>query len=308
MYFRKEDMNRELLLGALDEMKFWGRIVFEHLKFHRQAVDPGNERAFRTIDRYGTEVEKFYNACIFPVIPESATSQMLFQLTEQTLNTVIPAKNFKSFLQKEIADCRILSLIDPDLAGHLVRETDYFIGQLRYSRGEPTPTRAVLGIPDGTKRALTVPRRILPTLRGNTLFTSAVENIMFFSRIQGEHARHVTLVTRPVIQEDIRLQAEEFEKLMFANIEKAENVENTGSGFNQLVSETSKLAAEFRDFSFFVNDALHECAVPTGRVNAWPLLADHIARESQYFVDVMNRISGKAPAPPPNAPYYPYII
>jgi hypothetical protein len=307
MYFRKEDMKHDLLLGALDEMKFWGRIVFEHLKFHRHAVDPGNERAFRTIDQYEVAVEQFYNAYIFPV-QESASSQMLFRLTQQTLDTIIPARNFKSFLNKEIAACRILSLIDPDLADHLIRETDYFIGQVRYARGEPTPTRAVLGIPDGTKRALTVPRRILPVLRGNTLFTSAVENIMFFSRIHGEHARHVTLVTRPKIQEDIRLQAEEFEKLMFANIERAEKVEDTGTGYDELIRESSKLAAEFRDFSFFVNDALHECAVPTGRVNAWPLLADHIAREAQYFVDVLNRISGKAPAPPPNTPYYPYIL
>ncbi|MDD2573766.1 MAG: DUF2935 domain-containing protein [Bacillota bacterium] len=307
MYIRKEDINRDLLLGALDEMKFWGRIVFEHLKFHRQAVDPGNERAFRAIDRYEAQVEKFYNAYIFPV-PKSTPNQTLFYLTEQTLNVVIPARNFKSFLNKEIAACRLLSLIDPDLAEHLIRETDYFIGQVRYSRGEPTPTRAVLGMPDGARRALTVPRRILPRLNSNMLFTSTVENIMFFSRIHGEHARHVTLVTRPKLQEDIRLQAEEFEKLMFDNIEKAEKVEDTGTGFDELVDDSLNLAIQFRDFSFTVNIALHECAVPTGRVNAWPLLADHIAREAQYFVDVMNRISGKSPTPPPDTPYYPYII
>lgn len=307
MDMRKKDINRDLLLGALDEMKFWGRIVFEHLKFHRQAVDPGNERAFRTIDRYQVRVESFYNAYIFP-IPESISNQRLLQLTEQTMAVVIPARNFKGFLNKEIADCRILSLIDPDLAGHLIRETDYFIGQVHYSRDETTPTRAVLGIPNGTKRALTVPRRILHRLDSNRLFTSAVENIMFFSRIHGEHAQHMTLITRPEIQRDIREQAEEFRDRMFANIDRTRKVESTGTGFDKLLRDSLDLAIEFRDFSFTVNVALHECAVPTGRVNAWPLLADHIAREAQYFVDVLNRISGKTPTPPPDMPYYPYIL
>jgi hypothetical protein len=140
------------------------------------------------------------------------------------------------------------------------------------------------------------------------LATAAIENIMFFSRIHGEHAHHITLVVRPEIQEDIRLKAKRFEEQLFDNIKKASQVENTGAGLNDLITSSLKLAADFRDFTFFVNDALHRCAVPTGRVNAWPLLADHIAREAQYFVDVMSRISSGEAEPPPTTPIYPYIV
>lgn len=298
--------NRNLLLGALDEMKFWVRIIFEHLKFHRHGVDPGNERAFRVIDKWVISVENFYNTNIFPV-SETASNQIIANLIAQTLNLIIPARNFKAFLTQEISACRLLSLIDPSLADHLRRETDYFIGQLRYMRGEPTPTRETLGIPNGTIMALTVPRRVLPTLQGNDFFRSSIENIMFFSRIHGEHAHHITLITRPEIQEDIRLKASQFEKLLFDNIQKAKTVEDTGTGFNELVNESFTLASDFRDFMIGINDALHRCAVPTGRVNAWPLLADHITREAQYFVDILSRISTGIPAPPPIPPIYPYI-
>lgn len=298
---------RNLLLGALDEMKFWVRIVFEHLKFHRHGVDPGNERAVRTIDEYAIRVEQFYNANIFPV-PETTPDPSLAQLTERTLGVIVPVRDFKAYLTQEITACRLLTLIDPSLSDHLRRETDYLIGQLRYTRGEPTPTRETLGIPDGTKRALTVPRRVLTTLQGIEFFIGTIENIMFFSRIHGEHAQDITLVTRPEIQEDIRLRAQQFEQLFFANIQRAQTVENTGTGFNELVSESYTLAIQFRDFMVFVNDALQRCAVPTGRVNAWPLLADHITREAQYFVDILSRVSTGVPEPPPITPYYPYIV
>lgn len=296
-----------LILGALDEMKFWTRIVFEHLKFHRHSVDPGNERAFRTIDQYAINLEQFYNANIFPV-PENAPEQAIARLTERTLGVIVPIRDFKAYLIQEIEACRLLSLIDPTLGAHLVRETDYFLGQLRYTRGEPTTTREALGIPDGNRMAITVPRRVLTALQGNAFTTSVLENIMFFSRIHGEHAHHLTLVTRPQIQEDIRLQAQQFEQLLFANIQKAHTVEQVGAGFNQLISDSYNLAVQFRDFMVFVNDALHRCAVPTGRVNAWPLLADHITREAQYFVDILSRVSSGVPAPPPNTPIYPYIV
>lgn len=307
MYLKRATENHELLLGALDEMKFWTRIVFEHLKFHRHGVDPGNERAFQIINQYATSIEHFYNISIFPV-PESASDSELLRLSEHTLNVIIPARNFKAHLKHLIETCCLLSLIDPSLADHLRRETDYFIGQVRFSRGESTPTREMLGLPDGAKQALTVPRRILPLLKDNTRATATIENIMFFSRIHGEHAHHITLITRPEIQEDIRQKAADFEKLLFANIEKAAEVEKSGVGLRKLVDESLKLATEFRDFAFFINDALHRCAVPTGRVNAWPLLADHISREAQYFVDILSRISKGEPDPPPNTPYYPYIV
>jgi Domain of unknown function (DUF2935) len=302
-----ETKSRELLLGSLDEMKFWTRIVFEHLKFHRQAVDPGNDRAFYTMHQFATSIEFFYNTSIFPV-PESSSSRLLQRLSEETLEVIIPARNFKAQLKELIESCCLLSLIDPLLADHLRRETDYFIGQVRYSLGKSTPTRDVLGLPGGSKRVLTVPRRIMPTLRDDMLAMTAIDNIMFFSRTHGEHAHHITLVVRPEIQEDIRLKAKRFEELLFANIDKAAQVENTGVGLNELVSSSLELAVNFRDFTFFVNDALHHCAVPTGRVNAWPLLADHIAREAQYFVDVLNRISSGNATPPPNTPIYPYIV
>jgi hypothetical protein len=299
--------SRELLLGSLDEMKFWTRIVFEHLKFHRHGVDPGNERAFFTINQYAVSTEFFYNAFIFPM-PESSPNRLLQRLSEQTLEMLIPVRNFKALLKEQIESCRLLSLIDPLLADHLRRETDYLIGQIRYSLGESTPTRDTLGLPGGSKRVLTVPRRILPRLDNQMLATAAIENIMFFSRIHGEHAHHITLVVRPEIQEDIRLKAKRFEEQLFDNIKKASQVENTGAGLNDLITSSLKLAADFRDFTFFVNDALHRCAVPTGRVNAWPLLADHIAREAQYFVDVMSRISSGEAEPPPTTPIYPYIV
>lgn len=306
MNFILNDTNRNLLLGALDEMKFWGRIVFEHLKFHRHAVDPGNERMFRLMDQFAVAVEQFYNANIFPVT-ESSSDIAIMQLTEQALCVIIPSRDFKAYLKNEIEACRILSIIDPDLADHLRRETDYFIGQLRYTRGELTPTREILGIPDGNTMALTVPRRVITTLQGSSYTKAVLENIMFFSRISAEHAQHLALATKPGVQEDIRQQAQKFVEPFLANIKKAERVEATGSGLNQLINESYTLAVEFRDFMVVVNDALHRCAVPTGRVNAWPLLADHITRESQYFVDILSRVLYGVEAPPPDTPIYPYI-
>jgi hypothetical protein len=297
--------DRNLYEGALEEMKFWVRIVFEHLKFHRNGVDPGNERAFRMIDEYEVATESFYDRFIFPV-PKTADSQTLLSLIYNTLRVTVPVRDFKMYLANEINNCRLLSLIDPSLADHLRRETDYFIGQLNYVIGEQTPERERIGIP-GQGRALTAPRKVIPNLTKEEFFKYAIENIMFFSRIHGEHAHHITLITRPEIQENIRQQASQFEQLLFANIEKARQVEATRVGFEDLMTSTYSLALEFGEFGKQINDSLHRCSVPTGRVNAWPLLADHIVREGLYFIDILSRLINGEAVPPPDTPIYPYI-
>lgn len=305
----KNQLNdRDMYAGALEEMKFWVRIIFEHLKFHRNGVDPGNERAFRIIDDYEVATESFYDQCIFPA-PLTASREELLDLISNTLKVIVPVRDFKIYLTNEINRCNILSLIDPALADHLRRETDYHIGQLNYALGEPTPTRETIGIPggSGSGRALTAPRRAIPDLSREEFFKYAIENIMFFSRIHGEHAHHITLITRPEIQEDIRQRARQFEALLFANIEAARRVEAARTGFEDLINNTYSVALAFGEFGAFINDALHTCSVPTGRVNAWPLLADHITREGLYFIDILSRLINGEPVPPPDTPIYPYI-
>lgn len=272
--------------AVLDEMHTWVRVVAEHLKFHRGGLDPSNEQdeIFRTLDTLARRIDSLY-AQIF------ASNMALHGNFGYVLNVtdaeVTVARNYKVFMYEGIRECRIKSIIPAGLADHVRRETDRFLGVLHRVMGQSTPTRQMLGIPDGMRRVQSVPRLLIPTQPPQVRTTDVLEEIMFFSRIHGEHAGHLTMAVRPVVQESIRVKAKDFETRLLGNVEKAKAVENSGRGFNQLVMESHHLAVEFRNFLQQLLKDVMTCQVPTGQTNAWPLLIDHMLRETVFWIGIL---------------------
>jgi uncharacterized protein YoaH (UPF0181 family) len=270
------------LNAVLDEMSVWLPILAEHLKFHRGGIDPSIKQdcIFQNLDYSARQIEHL-TSIIFS--PGTALSDINKNPVKTILPQVMAVSDIKKFMYEGIKSCEILSIIPSELADHMRRETDRFIGII----GGPKPTRKELGIPGGDKKVIGVPRMMLALLSGKEKFTAVVEEIMFFSHINEEHSHHMAMTTKPEIQEKFTRKAKEFEKLFRENLQKAKAVEDRGKGLEKLIEDTIKLMKEFKSFGLMVLKGAQSCALPGEQTNAWPLMDDHILREGDYFVELL---------------------
>jgi hypothetical protein len=267
--------------AALDEMRYWVRIVAEHLKFHRGGLDPNlaQDDLFVELDTLARRIDALYAQILNPNLSPRSFN-MLFR---RTLALVTTARNLKVSLTNGIRNCQILSIIPVDLADHVRRETDRFLGVLGHLIGVPGPTRRTLGIPDGNTQVQAIPRLLIPVQPQDIKFTDVLEEIMFFSRIHAEHAGHISMTLRPD-QEEIRTQALEFQRRFTENIDRARAVEESGEGFEEVLEVSMTISREFRAFVLGALENLLNCQLQT---NFWPLLADHILREVDFFIGIL---------------------
>jgi len=267
---------------VLDEMRVWMPILSEHLKFHRGGIDPSIKQdcIFQNLDYSARQID-YLTGMIFPM--EAAAYDISRDPAKTILPQVLAVSDIKKFMYQGIKSCEILSIIPSELADHMRRETDRFIGII----GGPKSTRKELGMPGGDKRVLGVPRMLLAELPPQEKFTAVVEEIMFFSHINEEHAHHIAMTTKPEIQEKLTRKAKEFEKSFKENLDRAKTVEEKGKGLERLVEDTLKLMKEFKNFGLLLQKGSQSCSLPGEQTNHWPLMDDHILREGDYFVELL---------------------
>jgi len=282
--------DRETLVAALEEMRVWTILMAEHAKFIRLGLDPNprQEELFRMADHFAVELDRLYARTI--ATPPTAPDEMLYILREETMLLVNKLILFKTELFKALEACQGLAILPAILVDHVRREADRFVGTLERSKSDqPTRSRDTLGLSDGERVALTVPRHLYHRLPPQQLFTVAVEESMFFSRIHSEHAEHLSMSFRPEIQEKYRQAAirykDDYHNLML----QAKEVEQSGNHLRSLVEENKKLSVSFRDYLSTLLDELSTCRIPGAQTNFPPLLADHMRREVIYFIDILER-------------------
>jgi len=281
--------DRESLLAAVEEMKVWTVLMAEHAKFIRLGLDPNpnQEELFRMADQFAIELDRLYSRTI---IAPNAPDETLYILREETIVLVNKLIQFKRELFRALESCQGLAILPAILVDHVRREADRFVGTLERSKhDQQTRSRDTLGLSGGGQLAQTVPRQLYHRLPPQQLFTVAVEESMFFSRIHSEHAEHLSMSFRPEVQESHRQTAIRFHHDYQNLMMQAAEVEKSGSRLRQLIEEERKLSHAFRDYLGQLLDEISTCRIPTGQTNFPPLLADHMRREVIYFIDILDR-------------------
>lgn len=282
---------REGLLAALEEMRVWTRLMAEHAKFIRMGLDPNRaqEELFREADRFAVRLDALYDQTIHT--SPHAPTDALYALREQTIHVVNELIRFKREIIQALEDCKALAILPAVLCAHVRREADRFVGTLERSKtGLRTKTYAVLGLPDGNRRAETLPRLLYGRVTPATLHTVAMEEILFFSRTHAEHAGHLALTFRPEVQDAYRREALAFEKAFEELLHLAMEVERSGQGMRKLLTESRKATEAFCAYLSKTLRDLTTCRIPTGQANFPPLIADHMRREALYYLDILHRL------------------
>lgn len=276
---------RKELFAALQEMQFWLRIMQEHAGLIRNGLDPTEERLFREADRFFLELEPLRQEAEALMLDQ--TGERIGELIERSLMIVGRLRDFKRNVTALIRECKILTILPADLIDHIRREADFFIGELRFVRGEPTPTKETIGIPDARERALTVPRLLIPDLPEH-IDEIALEESLFWLRQNMEHADVLALYFRPGVQDRLVQVTKSHAARLHEVYNEALEVNRTGRGLDRLLARSRTVVGEWDDFLRRLFDALVHCSVPTGQINLYPILDDHMAREAQYYLEVLH--------------------
>lgn len=309
---------RRELVGALEEKRFFDRIMYEYAQFMRAGVDPTEEAAFREADRYAVTIRELWERVM--ATPATASDEEINSLIRENFRIITPFQEFEADAAAAIAACRLLAITPADLVRHLAVETIFFLGILKRVEGLPTPFRSELELPNGNKRTLLYPRLSFTDHR-EMLGTLAYEYGMFWTQRHMEHAAVLALFFRPGIQEEyVRLMLRferkfkevlDLGKMVFA---RAGIIDNRGEerrdhpltpAIVDWINEVIAVTKEFRDTMAAIVRQLVTCTIPSGQANFWPLLGDHIRREADYLIDAMERVLA-ATGQPPRSDHFPH--
>ncbi|MED2974620.1 MULTISPECIES: DUF2935 domain-containing protein [unclassified Fictibacillus] len=246
---------------SLNEIRFWSRIMKEHSLFLRLG--------FRAEDtQLINEANQFYR--LFERIEQTSHS-----FTNQTdpeqikrFNTEVQqaATNIFGFKRKVlglILTCKLPGANNfPLLVDHTSREANYFrkrLGELNEGKMKPLPDAIIK------------------------------ENV-FFLRIMADHAKFIGHLLDPSERKLIDIArnfSNDFDQLMYQarDLESMKPQSQTVPLLDQFLDQNRVSVSSLRDFKKTARDLIEQCKIKS---IIHPLLADHVFREADRFLEIID--------------------
>jgi hypothetical protein len=275
------------LMAAVDEMRFWLRIMFEHSKFIRGGLNPSveQEQFIRTADNFAVNIEQLF---VSAMNTSSEDAARVNALVDASINWTAALRDFKVQLFMLLEQCKAVAGLPAPLLDHIRREADLFLSMLYRLKGLPVATEDVLGIPNANIPTSLVPKLLIPYM-GNRIPRIARDENLFWLRIHMEHSEVLLLIAyRPKLQDMLYEATAKFEKELEVLLEEAKRIPEQASALKTFNSKVYGVMKNWRDFLLELFNDVMECDVPSGQINAPALILDHMARESDYYLDVLS--------------------
>ncbi len=273
-------------VAAVDEMRFWLRIMEEHAKFVRGGLDPTQTQE-PLIKMADTTAALMHELHMEAMRTNPTELEMVNLLIDKSLEAVTALRNFKVRLYKMVVECRVVTELPAPLIDHVRREADFFLTMLYRLRNMAVPPKGILGIPDGEIPTSLVPRRLIPYM-GPNISEIAIEENLFHLRIHMEHGEVLLLVAyRPKVQERLFRATAVFEEKLERLLRAAKQLPRRPHAIERFNAKVYPVVLEWRNFLRGLHHDVVECDVPTGQINTPALLLDHMAREAEYYLTVL---------------------
>jgi Domain of unknown function (DUF2935) len=259
---------------SLEEIRFWSRIMKEHSLFLRLG--------FRREDtQLINEANQFYH--LFEQIEQQSHS-----LTNQTdaeqmrkFNTEVKTAATNIFVFKRkvlglILTCQLAGANNfPLLVDHISREANYFRKRLiELNEGKLKP-----------------------------LADAIIKENVFFLRIMADHAKFIGHLLDPSERKLVDMArnfSNDFDELVFQarDLEGMKPQSQTVPLLDQFLDQNRVSVVSLRDFKKTARDLIAECKIKS---IIHPLLADHVFREAEHFLEIIDmfeaHLTGKMSQP-----------
>ncbi|MDD2432321.1 MAG: DUF2935 domain-containing protein [Clostridia bacterium] len=266
----------------LSELQFWLRIMKEHSLFLRLGFPCNEANLIQMAQDFESRFAKLEekSLCLRP-------DDDVHKLAQEALSTVLEIVQFKTLILDRLIECNLGGANFPLLVDHIRREAIRFaINIIRLCRGElMTPTEELL------------------------------HDEVFWLRIMADHSKFIRHLLDPSERkfisqaqifsdtfDELRCQAEDYESIL-------EITPRPIPSLLRFTEDIVKAGTDLRNFKATATQFLKECKILS---IIPPLLADHVRREADRFLQDIERDlrvlkQEVKPSPPPcPKPFYPH--
>lgn len=264
-------MPSEFVIRSLDEIRFWSRIMKEHSLFLRLG--------FRAEDtQLINEANYFYK--LFEGIEQrshamnvNADPSTIQQFNKEVHTAVSHIWAFKRKILGLILTCKLPGQNNfPLLVDHVSREANYFRNRLEeLNQGKLEPLQDAI-----------------------------IDENVFFLRIMADHAKFIGHLLDPSerkLVDQARNFSQDFDQLLFQarDLDSMRPQSQTTPLLSQFLDQNRVSVKSLRDFKKTASDLIAQCKIKS---IIHPLLADHVFREAERFLEIIdmfeNSLTGKA--------------
>ncbi|WP_141432579.1 DUF2935 domain-containing protein [Bacillus sp. 03113] len=245
---------------SLDEIRFWARIMKEHalflsLGFHYDDTQLIQE-AKQFIPVFERIEEQLSNFSI------NSDPQQIVQFNNQVYQAAVSIYAYKRKVLGLTLQCKVRSNNYALLIDHTSREAAYFAKRLKeLNEGKLKP----------------LPEAIIK------------ENV-FFLRIMADHSKFIGHLLDPSerkLVEQAREFSHDFDQLLFQaiDLDSMRPQSQTKPILDQFLDQNRVSVVALRDFKKTATELIEACRIKS---NIHPLLADHVFREAERFLQIID--------------------
>ncbi len=178
------------------------------------------------------------------------------RLNQRAMELTTGLIGYKSRLLSDATTCRIFTFNYPLLLDHILREARFYLGMLQ---------------------------RIQCRITVDPV-TDLIQQEIFWNRIMAEHAKFIRGLLDPT---EVKLfdTANHFGKQFDALTAEAQSLMSQMTNLSTVTEETRKATVGIRDFKTQGTEGIINCKI---RSIAHPLLGDHILREANHYLRLLN--------------------
>ncbi|WNS74710.1 DUF2935 domain-containing protein [Bacillus sp. DTU_2020_1000418_1_SI_GHA_SEK_038] len=246
---------------SLDEIRFWSRIMKEHSLFLRLGFRAEDTQLIAEANQFFQVFEQIEQQA--HAFTDQAAPEQIRRFNTEVMQAATNIFAFKRKVLGLILSCKMPGANNfPLLVDHVSREANYFRKRLiELNEGKLKP------LPDAIIK----------------------ENI-FFLRIMGDHAQFIGHLLDPSERKLIDLArnfSHDFDQLIFQarDLDSMRPQSNTVPLYDQFLDQNRVSVVSLRDFKKTARELIEECKIKS---IIHPLLADHVFREAERFLEIID--------------------
>lgn len=193
------------------------------------------------------------------MVHNPALEQRVYALNEDAIKLVTGLIQFKTHLLTEVLSCRLFTNNYPLLIDHILREAKLYLTTL-----QKLQSRADIN------------------LEGE-----AYEQEVFWNRIMAEHAKFIRGLLDPT-ENELIMKANNFGNEFDALTAEATQAMNQTFPLSKVTADSLAATRQIRDFKTAGTQGILDCKIKSIII---PLLGDHVLRESNHFMRLLNMFS-----------------
>lgn len=258
-------MSDAFVVRSLDETRFWSRIMKEHSLFLKLGFRCEDTQLINEANHYYSTFEAIENRA--NSFNAATDPQVIFRFNEEVHFAASHIWAFKRKVLGLIVRCELPGGNNfPLLVDHVSREAFYFRNRL-----EQLNTGTLDPLPD-----------------------AIINENVFFLRIMADHAQFISHLLDPSernLVEQARGFSHDFDELIFQarDLDSMRPQSQTAPLLDQFLDQNRVSVQSLRDFKKTARDLIEACRIKS---IIHPLLADHVFREAERFLHIIDAFEG----------------